>query len=78
VSWTPDGKSLLVTLVDVQDKIYNIDLGSGERKLYQTVSLLDQTGLQDSGAPNYSRDLKSYVYSYSRITSDLYVVEGLK
>jgi Tol biopolymer transport system component len=78
VQWTPQGKSLLVTPVDVQDKIYKIDFANGDRKLFQTISLLDQTGLQDSGAPSYSRDLKSYVYSYSRITSDLYIVEGLK
>jgi hypothetical protein len=29
-------------------------------------------------APDFSRDLKSYVYTYERITSDLYVVDGLR
>lgn len=28
--------------------------------------------------PTFSSDLKGYVYSYSRITSDLYVLDGLK
>lgn len=28
--------------------------------------------------PLFSRDLKSYVFTYERITSDLYVVDGLK
>jgi hypothetical protein len=38
----------------------------------------DPTGLLDSAPPDFSRDLKSYVYSYTRITSDLYIAEGMK
>jgi len=33
---------------------------------------------EDLGAPIFSGDFKSYVYAYTRIASDLYVVEGLK
>jgi hypothetical protein len=33
---------------------------------------------QDLSSPLFAPDLKSYVYSYTRIASDLYVVEGLK
>jgi hypothetical protein len=48
------------------------------RKLFGTYAPADPTGLAPLGAPNYSRDLKSYVYNYCRITSDLYIVDGLK
>jgi hypothetical protein len=33
---------------------------------------------QDFGSPVFAPDFKSYVSSYTRIASDLYVVEGLK
>lgn len=39
---------------------------------------MDPTGLIDNAPPTFSSDLKGYVYSYSRITSDLYVLDGLK
>jgi hypothetical protein len=38
----------------------------------------DPTGLFGNASPTFSSDLKSYVYSYQRITSDLYIVDGLK
>jgi hypothetical protein len=49
-----------------------------KRNLFGTYAPADPTGLAPLSAPNYSRDLKSYVYNYSRITSDLYIVDGLK
>ena len=39
---------------------------------------MNPTGLFDLSPPNLPLDLKSYVYSYNRITSELYIVEGLK
>jgi eukaryotic-like serine/threonine-protein kinase len=78
VQWTPDGKGLLTARVDASNGVSLIDLGTGRRKEYRTFTLADPTGLIDYGSPAFSRDLKNYVYSYSRITSDLYVVDGLK
>ncbi len=40
--------------------------------------LADATGLIGNAAPLFSADLKSYVYTYERITSDLYIVDGLR
>ena len=42
----------------------------------QTFSPEDPTGLYDSAPPNFLLDLKSYVYSHTRITSDLYIAMG--
>jgi hypothetical protein len=78
VRWTPDGKALLVGRREVPIRLFTIDLASGERKLFKTVSPGDPTGLFSSAPPQFSRDLKTYVYSYQRMTSDLYVVDGLK
>lgn len=78
VGWTSDGKSLLVGRREVPARIFTISLLSGERKLLKTFSPADPTGLFSNAPPQFSRDLKSYVYTYQRITSDLYVVDGLK
>jgi len=76
--WTPDGKSLLVSGSDVPSRVFMIDVLAGKRKLFGTYAPADPTGLTPLSSPNYSRDLKSYVFAYSRITSDLYIVDGLK
>ncbi len=78
VQWTPDGKGLLVGKREVPARVFVVNLASGERKLMQTFMPADPTGLFGNNAPTFSSDLKSYVYSYQRITSDLYIVDGLK
>jgi len=78
VQWTADGKSLLVGRREVPSPIFTIDLATGQRKLLRSFSPADPTGLFSNAPPGFSRDLKSYVYTYQRITSDLYVVDGLK
>jgi hypothetical protein len=76
--WTPDGKGLLVGKSETPSRVYLIDLASGKKTLFGTYGPADTTGLQALNPPLYSRDLKSYAYGYSRITSDLYIVDGLK
>ena len=78
VQWTPDGKALLVARREVPVRVFVINLASKERRLLRSFSPADPTGLFGNAAPSFSRDLKGYVYSYQRITSDLYIVEGLK
>jgi hypothetical protein len=78
IQWTADGKSLLVGREEVSNRVFLIDLATGQRKLLKAFSAPDTTGLIDSAPPIFSRDLKAYAHSYMRILSDLYVVEGLK
>jgi len=78
VQWTPDGKSLLVGRREVPTRVFVIDLATGQRRLFKSFSPADPTGLFSDAPPQFSRDLKGYVYTYQRITSDLYIVDGLK
>jgi len=78
VQWMLDGKALLVGRREVPARIFMINLLSNERKLLQSFMPADPTGLFGNASPTFSSDLKSYVYSYQRITSDLYIVDGLK
>jgi eukaryotic-like serine/threonine-protein kinase len=78
VQWTPDGKSILVGKREVPARVFVVNLASGERRLMQSFMPADPTGLFGNSSPTFSSDLKKYVYSYQRITSDLYIVDGLK
>ena len=78
VQWTADGKSVLVGKREVPARVYVLNIASGDRKLMQTFMPADPTGLFGNSSPTFSSELKSYVYSYQRITSDLYIVDGLK
>ena len=78
VQWTPDGRSLLVGRREVPARVFVINFATKERKLLRSFMPADATGLFGNAAPNFSYDLKSYVYTYQRITSDLYIVDGLK
>ena len=78
LQWTADGKALLVGRREIPARVFVINLTSKERKLLKAFMPADPTGLFGNGSPTFSSDLKSYVYNYQRITSDLYVVDGLK
>jgi eukaryotic-like serine/threonine-protein kinase len=78
LQWLPDGKSLLVARVDTPNVVYQVEVSTGKRKLFRTIPVPDGARAEDLGFPIFSADFKSYVYGYTRIVSDLYVVEGLK
>jgi Tol biopolymer transport system component len=78
VMWTVDGKSLLVGRREVPTRVFILDLATGQRKLFRSFSPADTTGLFSNAPPMFSRDMKAYVYTYQRITSDLYTVDGLR
>jgi WD40 repeat protein len=78
LEWLPDGKSLLIARMDAPNAVYEVEVSTGKRKLFRTLSVPDGVRAEDLGTPIFSADFKSYVYAYTRIASDLYVVEGLK
>jgi serine/threonine protein kinase/Tol biopolymer transport system component len=78
IQFTADEKSLLVGRREVPARVFFLDLDTKQRRLLQSFMPADPTGLFGNSSPTFSTDLKSYVYSYQRITSDLYIVDGLK
>jgi Tol biopolymer transport system component len=78
LQWTADGRSLLVGRAGVSVSVFLIDPTTGQRTPIKVFSSPDSSGVITTGLPQFSRDLKSYVYGYERITSDLYVIDGLK
>jgi hypothetical protein len=62
----------------VPTQVFRIDLGTGQRSLWKSVEPADAAGIDTIGRVLLSADTKSYVYSYVRTLSNLYLVEGLR
>jgi eukaryotic-like serine/threonine-protein kinase len=77
VAWTDDGR-LMISDRNVPAKISLLDIKTGERQVWKTIIPADPAGLVDIAPVFITPDRKTYAYTYSRILSDLYLVEGLK
>ena len=78
VRWSADGKTIMAATIAAPNVLYWVDTTTGQHRPFRTMAIPDGLTQGDVGSPFFAPDLKSYVYSYSRIASDLYVVEGLK
>ena len=77
--FTSDGKSIFVhNFAGLPCIISRIDLSTGKRTPWKELFPADPAGVDAIGGIAITPDAKSYVYSYPRTLSDLYVVEGLK
>jgi eukaryotic-like serine/threonine-protein kinase len=77
--WSSDGRELFVIQRgEVPARVFRVDVTTGKRELWKSMEPADSAGIDTIGRVNLSRDTKSYVYSYVRTLSDLYLVEGLK
>jgi hypothetical protein len=77
--WSSDGRSLFVlTRGQVPAQVYRVDVATGQRTFWKSMEPADSAGIDTIGRVMMSLDNKSYVYSYVRTLSDLYLVEGLK
>ena len=59
-------------------KIFRVDAVTGRRELVRQLTPLDPAGVLSIDPVRMTSDGKSYVYSYRRLLSDLYLVEGLR
>ncbi len=79
VQWTPDGGALYVRRWDeMPARVFRLDLGTGRRELWKQIMPADHTGVVKISTILPTPDGRAYGYSYMRILSELYVVEGLK
>ena len=78
VRFEPDGKALMVAQAGVPQKVFRVYLDQNRREEIRQLIPPDPAGLQEVRGLRLSADGKSYVYSYYRILSDLWVVDGLK
>jgi eukaryotic-like serine/threonine-protein kinase len=79
VGFSSDSKSVLVhNFAGLPSTITRVDLATGKRTEWKQIFPADAAGVDAIGGIAITPDEKSYVYSYSRTLSDLYVVDGLR
>lgn len=76
-AWTSDPSFLYAyQATQTPIKVYRVNVVSGERQLFREISPPDTTGLCEVAHLHFSSDGQAYVYSYTRMLSDLYLVKG--
>ena len=79
VQWTAGGDSLFVLRSGgIPAKIYRVNLATGQKEIWKQLMPTDATGVFDISQVALTNDGKAYAYSYSRLLSNVYLVEGLK
>lgn len=79
-SVSSDGRSVLVVskASHVSLDVFRVDLASGRRELFKKIGPIDLAGLRVFPSGLFTPDGKYYGYSYNRILSELYAVDGLR
>jgi serine/threonine protein kinase/Tol biopolymer transport system component len=81
VQWSPDGRFLYVRgPADSAIELFRVDLLRGRRDLWKRIEPADPVGLIgiQLASVRVTPDGKSYVYTYWKSLTDLYLVDGLK
>ena len=77
--WTADGHSIFVfRRREFPTKVYRLDVASGKREVWKTLTVPDPTGLASIGWIQPTPDGNSYAFTYSRSLSQLYIGDGLR
>jgi Tol biopolymer transport system component len=79
ITFSSDGHMLYVyQLGALPAQVFQLDLNTGQRKLWKQLMPADPAGVERIGPIRMSPDAKTYVYGYHRTLADLYLAEGLK
>jgi Tol biopolymer transport system component len=79
VGWTSDGQHLFVHRVgDVPGRDQKLDLATGRLEPWRDLTPEDPAGLTRINPVRVAPDGRSWAYTYIRVLSNLYVVDGLK
>ena len=77
--WSADGKFLYyIRIGELPARLFRLELASGKTDVVRTVMPADAAGISNIGRICLTPDLSSYAYAFTRVLSDLYVVDGLK
>jgi hypothetical protein len=77
--WSNGGNALLAGVRgETSCPVTRIDLQTGARTPWKTVSPADVAGVVGVGCPRIAADEQHYVFGYTRNLSDLFLVEHLK
>jgi Tol biopolymer transport system component/predicted Ser/Thr protein kinase len=77
-SWGDDGKLIVYSRAQLPLPVYLLDVRTGEKQLWKTLMPGDASGVRTISPVLTTPDRRTYVYTYARVLSDLYLVNGLK
>jgi hypothetical protein len=78
IAWADDGRSVFVSnLIGIPQRIFRVDIGSGRRTLHRELTPPQVAGMRRTEL-SMTPDGRTVLFSYSRLLSSLYVVEGIK
>jgi eukaryotic-like serine/threonine-protein kinase len=78
IRFAADGSLYVVRRAEVPARVFRVDPLSGRREPWKEILPSDPAGIEEIWPIAIAPDGNSYVYTYQRRFSDLYVVEGLK
>jgi len=79
ISWTSDPHYIFASSEKMAPvRIYRLNIDNGQRQLFKELNPSDETGLCDLTNVLFSPNGKAYVYGYTRLLSEIYLVNGLK
>jgi DNA-binding winged helix-turn-helix (wHTH) protein/Tol biopolymer transport system component len=78
-AWTSDPRWLYVyERKQSPVEVYRLNVLNGQRQFFREMTPPDVAGLHGISFIHFSSDGRAYVYSYTRLLSELYLVKGLK
>jgi eukaryotic-like serine/threonine-protein kinase len=79
IRWCSDPNMVFICRSDqMPAKIFRLDVRTGEREAWRQVAPVDPAGVFSADYIRLSADGHAYVYTYRRLLSDLYVIDGLR
>jgi serine/threonine protein kinase/Tol biopolymer transport system component len=79
IRFSPDGKALFAyRRGELPAHVIRLDLETGEKKTSHELMPADPAGVVEVVSVALTPDVSSYAYSYHRILSDLFLVEGIR
>ena len=76
--WLADSRGLIVRTQAPPFKASRFDVVSGQRTPVGTIAPGDASGISFTGVILFAPDGDHYVYGFSRLLGDLFVIDGLK
>jgi eukaryotic-like serine/threonine-protein kinase len=79
IGWSEDGRSVFVSQPQgLPAKVFRLDAATGQRSLWRELSPSDPSGVFGVDPIRVTPDGKTFVYSYRRVITDLYLMDGAK
>jgi Tol biopolymer transport system component len=77
IRWCGDSRHLFVYRVQGSMQLFELDPDTGSRRLLREIPLLERDGLVGTPRLYVSADGKSYIFSFNRKFSELYLAKGI-